>query len=161
MNCKKVKNFLFADYLDGELESGLREKIKSHLETCASCRDLEGRIKKLTLLSFKEAVQKEVPESIWVAIKQKLSQIPPERAGIFSRIKESLTIFSEKKYAFAWGYTLIIFLLVFSFFMRGFMISHQLRDYFSQQIDFYVLLENEQVENGNNLENLAEVYYYE
>jgi len=45
MRCTKAKR-LISPYMDGELDSGLKQSLESHMDNCGSCRgELEGAMK--------------------------------------------------------------------------------------------------------------------
>ncbi|MDD5094172.1 MAG: anti-sigma factor [Dehalococcoidia bacterium] len=76
MKCQEVNKRLLA-YLDGELTSGERQEIKSHLDTCLQCRqELESASATVNQLqqAFEVATMEAVPSpQVWARIKQKLS----------------------------------------------------------------------------------------
>lgn len=66
MKCKHAQDLILTEYLDLSL---LRPELKSHLESCAECRQFEAAAREVTMASFEKAERLPVPERLWEKIK--------------------------------------------------------------------------------------------
>jgi anti-sigma factor RsiW len=114
MNCKKIKELLLTDYLDGELKDALSEKIKNHLEGCSSCRSLEESLRRQVVRPFKVVQETQAPPYIWERIKDSIRQ-EKSRQGLLGRLREikiPFLAFPRPVFALATACAIILIVLV-------------------------------------------------
>lgn len=71
MDCKKVKDLLMTDYLDGSATEEERLDAKEHLAACLSCRRLEERfLAQHKILQHAKALK--VPDHLWQNIQNRI-----------------------------------------------------------------------------------------
>lgn len=80
MNCKKVRESIQLEYMDGEAPAAISEEIKRHLKDCAECRAFQHMVKETVSEPFKKAGLLQPPERVWLGIKEAI-----EHAGIADR----------------------------------------------------------------------------
>jgi anti-sigma factor RsiW len=73
MNCEKVRELLLADYTDNELDEAARARVSAHLESCASCKAYEVRIRKSAVEPFKGVRQMAPGEHVWKEIERSIA----------------------------------------------------------------------------------------
>ncbi|MBN2483926.1 MAG: zf-HC2 domain-containing protein [Candidatus Omnitrophica bacterium] len=75
MNCKKIKDIIITDYIDGQLTSRIRQQIDGHLDRCEECRAFAQKVKETVVLPFKPAAQPEdPPEFVWERIRSSVQK---------------------------------------------------------------------------------------
>ncbi len=75
MRCKRIREIILTDYVDGTLKGdGLRE-VESHLGSCAECRRLAEEARSASSI-FKAAPRHEAPPGVWNAIREAISTGP-------------------------------------------------------------------------------------
>jgi predicted anti-sigma-YlaC factor YlaD len=142
MDCKKIKELLMSDYLDGEAACRLKEKIQAHIKVCAGCRDLEQLLLKKARRPFQGYGKEQPPERIWQGIKEAIAQEEacdtaalPERAIDFLRNH----LFARKP-AFAL-LTVSTFILLAAWFSgAAFYRQRMVKEYITQQSQYLVSL---------------------
>jgi len=72
MDCKKVRELILMDYLDGEANDGLRSQINIHFARCHSCREFSFLAKDNLLKPFNNISKAKLPESVWQRIKEEI-----------------------------------------------------------------------------------------
>jgi len=130
MNCKKVKELLMTDYVDGELRSDIQQKIKQHLASCSDCRRLEESLQKKAIEPFRNAQKVQAPDIVWEGIKEAIAT--PQEAPVF--------IIRRPAFALA-AVAMLIFLT--TIFVRPFFISPgPVTEYIEEQAEFFAYLDN-------------------
>jgi len=152
MNCKRTKELLLTDYLDKQAGLELRTEVEGHLKICPECRRLEEEIRKAIVLPFKDAKGPQAPEFLWLNIKERIAQRESSKRSLLDWLRERLQVFSFPAPALTFASTTVILLAVFGLIAKQNMDKNQIGDYFSQQINFYSVLNNGS-ENGDNKES--------
>lgn len=80
MDCKKAKELIMTDYIDGRLLGTALKEVETHIASCADCRALAGELAK-TLGAFKTVKPEAAPSGLWYKIRAEISAEP---AGQFS-----------------------------------------------------------------------------
>jgi len=153
MNCKKVRELLLTDYLDQQAGLELKTEVEGHLRTCLECRRLEEEIRMAIVLPLKDAKGPQVPEFLWLNIKERIAQRESSKRSLWDWLREKLQVFSLPKPALAFASTMVILLSVIGLIAKQNMDKNQISDYFSQQMSFYSVLNNG-TENGDNQESV-------
>ena len=143
MNCKKIQKFILTDYTDGELDKALKEKIALHIDSCASCRQLETELKKQVIDPLRKTENVEAPEALWDRIKEFIEV--PEREKVGLNIQEFLDgLFAARKPVLA-VISLLVVLLVGAIFTRSYLTEQNAMNVYKQdQLEFL-----ESLTNGN------------
>jgi len=152
MNCKRTRELLLTDYLDQQTELKLRTEVEGHLKICPECRHLEEEIRRAIVLPFKDAERPQVPQSVWLNIRERIAQRESNKGSLWDWLREKLQVFSLPAPALTFASTTVILLAVFGLLAKQNMDKNQINDYFSQQISFYSVLNNG-LENGDNKES--------
>ena len=152
MNCKKIRELLLTDYLDQQTELKLRTEAEGHLNICPECRRLEEEIRRAIVLPFKDAKGPQVPQSVWLNIRERIAQRESSKGSLWDWLREKLRVFSLPAPALTFASTTVILLAIFGLLAKQNMDKNQISDYFSQQISFYSVLNNG-LENGDNKES--------
>src|SRR5262245_44676147 len=71
-DCKRLKDLILTDYVDGEADPAVKNEIESHLSAFGECRRFAEDVQKNLVGSFKAAPRAQVPERVWSAISQQL-----------------------------------------------------------------------------------------
>ncbi len=93
-NCKKYKDLILTNYIDGEMDTEMKQQVDSHLLVCPNCRRFAEEVNHFLVASFKNAVRKNVPEHLWLLVKENIEKENRlnEKAGNFiHRLMESLS----------------------------------------------------------------------
>lgn len=137
MDCKKARELLLTDYVDGEVSVSIRNEIKLHLKGCAACQALEQKVLGVRK-HFREIKPVKPPEELWSSIKESLSKEQVRYEGsLVSRaidfIHSSLWL---RKPAFALSTIITVILLAVA--VMHFQTPRQrlVKDYLRQQSDF-------------------------
>lgn len=150
MNCKKIQELLLTDYLDKEADVKIRVAIQRHLGECSACKDFEERLRLSAVSPFKNSVTPKVPPEIWLNIKDQILERQSSKLSLVDVIRERLKIFSLPRPALAYASAIAISLIIIGVFVKYNADRSQIRDYFSQQVEFYDTFSAEE-ENGNSL----------
>ncbi|MFH2012338.1 MAG: hypothetical protein ABIJ37_06540 [Pseudomonadota bacterium] len=65
MNCKKAKNLILTDYLDGYIKGKAKNAIEDHIEQCNDCREFFAIARKAVIEPFDGIVREKTPEFVW------------------------------------------------------------------------------------------------
>ena len=130
MNCKKIKDLLITDYIDGELSSDIKYKVEQHLLNCSECRRFEEVLQKKVLEPFRGVQKVQPPDVVWEGIKESI--VTPKESPIF--------IIRRPVFALAAAVALIF--LTTTFTARLFFINtKQVTEYIEEQADFFTYLD--------------------
>ena len=72
--CKKFREFILTDYIDGQAGSRMVKQLEKHLHDCSACRELVKAVKDKTVMPFALARRQEVPPDLWSSIKGRIEQ---------------------------------------------------------------------------------------
>ena len=72
--CKKYRDIILTDHIDGELDKNAQAQVVQHLAVCPGCRALAEQVRQDMVLPFKQAGREAVPEHVWVSIKEKIEK---------------------------------------------------------------------------------------
>jgi len=75
MNCKKIEELIFTDYVDGNLKGHVLEELEAHLRSCPNCQKLAGELESTGKL-FRESSRKKAPAGLWYKIRAEISAKP-------------------------------------------------------------------------------------
>ncbi|MCX5656812.1 MAG: hypothetical protein NTZ48_01040 [Candidatus Omnitrophica bacterium] len=117
MQCRKIREVLKTDYLDGEVNVRKQQIIDEHLVQCPECRKLGKELQAQRLL-FQKANRQQVPERLWqnihnAIVEEGLNRETSVNRGVLWRLRES--IWSPRPvFALAGALMVIIFVVVFA-----------------------------------------------
>ncbi|MBN2452806.1 MAG: zf-HC2 domain-containing protein [Candidatus Omnitrophica bacterium] len=147
MDCKKVRDLLFTDYVDGELAAIVRSEVEAHISRCAACRELEKRVHSGAIEPFRASVREEPPAYIFERIRERVTAGRPVRQSIAELIA-SLCHNPGPIAAFAAAVAVIIALVV-AVPVAG---KNPLNEYLDEQMGYITNLDAEEV-NGYGIFN--------
>lgn len=107
MKCKHVKKMI-SEYMDGELDEKMQEKVKEHLASCNECKRLSEAVQRSAFSPFEGAGKVSPPSEVWQSVKEAITE---KRAGFIDALREELsTIFTRRRLvpAFASSAVLLI-----------------------------------------------------
>ena len=112
MNCKKIQELLITDYLDGELDQVLCNRIHQHISGCIHCRQFEERI-----VPFHGIRHIEPPTRVWENICEKITteQMLPQGNWfeyLLERLREFLLIHRQPVFATVTVFTIMVIALM-------------------------------------------------
>jgi len=144
MKCKRARDLILSDYIDGELKGSLRIELEQHLAGCGDCRRFKEIAEKKAAAPFRSSKTIEPPESVWQYIKEsiqeegRISRYSPNRAMAFFAGRQAL------------AGALIALMLIGAIFVKShFYTRDDLNGYIEEQIEFLTLLEADDVEYTN------------
>ncbi|MEE9605655.1 MAG: zf-HC2 domain-containing protein [Candidatus Scalindua sp.] len=113
MNCKKVKELILTDYLDGQVNEEQKRQIEKHLASCGPCKEYELLAKKTVIDPFNNAKRIRPSEVVWHKIKEQIEEEQQELASPFAdlirRIKSFLYV---PKPAFVVATIMVVLLII-------------------------------------------------
>jgi len=74
MDCKKVREWLLSDYLDGELDGTGRQGAEEHLKQCNACRQFQAETASAALRPFKNLPRLQPSEAVWENLNKVLDE---------------------------------------------------------------------------------------
>ncbi|MEK7273668.1 MAG: zf-HC2 domain-containing protein [Candidatus Desantisbacteria bacterium] len=103
MNCKKIQELLLTDYLDGELNTMILDRIEQHMDSCIHCRQFEQEIQ-IVRLPFEKVRYIEPPTRVWEGVREKIvaEQLLLQDslfACLVERLREFLFIYRQPIFA--------------------------------------------------------------
>lgn len=81
MKCGRVREFLAADYLDGELGAEARTEVERHLDACPGCRRFGEEVRRLAVEPLRNTPRLAAPASLWPKVMQAIER-EGERGGL-------------------------------------------------------------------------------
>ena len=93
MNCRKSRELLFTDYLDGQMDGKEKAQIETHLEYCPKCREFLVSARKVGPELFRNASPANPPEYIWRRLKETILTEEKVRASFSENIFERVRAF--------------------------------------------------------------------
>ncbi len=75
MNCKKMKELILTDYVDGRLAGRALEELELHLGSCQDCHALVEELRAAGKL-FRAVGQEEPPSEVWYKIRAEIGAAP-------------------------------------------------------------------------------------
>lgn len=82
MDCNKMEEIIFTDYIDGRLAGQALKDAQDHLASCSRCRDLASELASIGA-EFKKSGHEEPPARLWERILSEINRPPP--AAVFAR----------------------------------------------------------------------------
>ena len=82
MDCKKMEEVIFTDYIDGKLEGGAFREAEEHLASCAKCRGLAQELASVAE-SLRNVRREEPPARIWEKVRAGITVPEREPAWAF------------------------------------------------------------------------------
>ena len=151
MRCGRVKKIILAGYMDGEVSTKVREKVKAHIRECAECEVFEKKVREIVITPFAGAERYFPSESVWGNIKSAIETKP--RAGFWEAglewFRENLAF---RRSVFT-GATVAMILMAFVF--RG--VYNQAKDseissFLNEEMDFFDSLDES---NGSLVDDIG------
>ncbi len=153
MNCKRIRELVMTDYIDGEASAEVQKEIREHLSICNQCRQFERALQEMAIEPFKKAKEIRPPESVWRSIKESIEEKPSE--GLFAGLKNSLgIIFGIRKPVIA-AVVIALIIIIAGVFIRLPLNNQQVvSGYLEEQIEFISYLDADETNyfNGEQLD---------
>lgn len=97
MKCKKIKELILTDYLDGQMDEEQKKQIEKHLASCVHCKEYELVTRKTVIEPFSNTERLNPPEIIWHKIKEQIEEKQQQElsspfADLIRRIKSLLYV---------------------------------------------------------------------
>ncbi len=146
MNCKKIKEIVATDYIDGQLDIAVRQEIEKHLTQCKGCREFALELEEESKFLLEGLEQFVPPESVWHNIEDFVTSKREsfDLRSIPARVFEFLGGF--RKPAFALASSLVILIVALSI-LRQPQGGQEVTAYFEDGAEFIFYLSDES-ENG-------------
>lgn len=156
--CKRFKDLILTDYMDGEIVNSTKDLIDAHLLVCSDCRRLTEEIRNLTV-PLREAKREAAPAYLWSSIKERIEKeiSLTEKAGDFiTRLVEN---FFSPRLAPVMA-TIAVSLLVGSIYFNHFRVN-QIKDKEQGEYLIYLMDSAEAFADSNNngSESPIETYF--
>lgn len=117
MNCKKAKDLILTDYIDGELDQRAKDEIDAHLSACRECFVFAESLKKDVAAPIRHAARQNVPEDLWRLVKSRIEEErhpAKEPRPVFEFIT---SLFVVRRPALGLAGVVVLFLIVSSIFI--------------------------------------------
>lgn len=113
MDCKRMKETILTDYVDGKLKDDALREVESHLGSCPECRALAEEARSDSLL-LRAAPRHEAPPRVWDSIRAAMGAVPEKKRlawGIWERLRALLS-HPRPVFVMATAVALLLFALV-------------------------------------------------
>jgi len=88
MNCKKIRELIITDYIDGQIAQGIKKEVEEHLAICSKCRQFKQTVLKEAIEPFKRAEEVRPPDYLWYRIKDAIAaRGEKESLSVFRRVR--------------------------------------------------------------------------
>ena len=84
MNCKKVKELILTDYLDGQMDKEQETLIDNHLADCVDCMEYKLIVRKTAFSPFSNPERHKPPDALWHKIKEQIEEEQQESTSPFA-----------------------------------------------------------------------------
>ncbi|MFA6320309.1 MAG: zf-HC2 domain-containing protein [Candidatus Omnitrophota bacterium] len=113
MNCKKIRQVILTDYLDGEMDAKGKSLIDEHMAKCPVCKSFYLNVKKASEEVFLNAKCANPPEYVWRRIKEGILSEREKKKSFVPDILSGLkSILYIPKPAFAIASVLILVIAI-------------------------------------------------
>jgi len=143
MNCKKIRELIMTDYLDGEISQRLKEEVEKHLSSCYRCREFKQTVMKEAVEPFRVSGENKPPDYLWYRIKDAIAaKEEKEAVSVFRRMRifwEHIFSFPKPVFALATISAVILTAVV----LTKLPLNNQktVNKYLEEQLDFLVNLD--------------------
>jgi hypothetical protein len=72
MSCRKIRDLITTDYLDGELEGSVHQQVEEHLKRCPACLEYKEKVLQASIKPFQDAKEIAPPHVVWEKIEEHL-----------------------------------------------------------------------------------------
>lgn len=120
MRCKRMKEIILTEYIDGKLKGDALQEVESHLGLCPGCRRLAEEAMSVSSL-FKSAKRHEAPPKVWNAVRAAVNT-GPARTRFAWRIPErlrSMLLHPKPAFVIYTATALILFAVTIAYLMPG------------------------------------------
>jgi len=69
MRCDKAREILMTDFIDGQIDNGLKKEVELHLKTCQGCREAADSMRDVLTRPFSSIKKEKVPGHLWDGIR--------------------------------------------------------------------------------------------
>ena len=144
MKCKKIRELIMTDYLDGEITEELRQQVDEHVKTCPGCRELLQAVRTGVSAPLQGAELMRPPESVWSAIKEKIEERESESVLELARDR-FFELFTIRRPVLAVVTVMLLFVIAIGVYTGTSLFEKRYVDtYIEDQMDFLYSL------NGGN-----------
>lgn len=154
MKCKKIRDILLTEYIDGRADETIKMETERHLKECNECGEYYKVLKEKVVAPLRKAERVEAPEGTWEGVRDRIIQRELDKRKIpaFLNIRKPAMVLIS---------TLVLLVLVFG--GAGYMKytgERSLNDYIEGQASFLLALsEGTDIDNGNGFGTSIEEYF--
>lgn len=139
MNCKKARELILTDYIDGELKPELRKEIEGHLHLCKGCRKLLCDLQESAVKPFKQLEELVPPEAVWDNIREAIREKEENVFSLsdwFRQVLGRISYIPRPAFAVTMA-TAVIVMGVFFWWRSSYMSRNGMIDCFVDQASFF------------------------
>ncbi len=154
MNCKRIKELLMTDYIDGEMSAESQKQLKQHLNSCDKCRQFEETLQKTVVEPFKKAQEFKPPEAVWDRIRTAITAQETQTESFLERLRNRLfRVFYIPRPVFAAAAIMTVILITAAVIFTKLVFDNQkiASAYLHEQIQFLSYLDAG-YSNGNGID---------
>lgn len=119
--CKRFRDMILTDYLDGELDTESRERLEAHLSVCPACQAFAREAKRELEVPFEKVQPEPVPDQVWRKIRSRIEAESAPRNVVGDILEKVFRLLLRPQLVPA-------YIVLFMFFFSGaFMIHNQIR----------------------------------
>jgi predicted anti-sigma-YlaC factor YlaD len=143
MNCKRIRELLLTDYLDGESPASERREIEEHLQGCAKCRFFAQSVREKISQPLRQLKEIQPPETVWQQIRETIVRQEAETSAtsFLEKLWDALAAnFLAHRPAYAVSTVLAVSLAIVVFLHSPLRREMVVSDYLRQQTTFMASL---------------------
>jgi len=164
MKCQKIRQYLLADYSDGEVEEEINIEIGHHLKGCEECYSFSISVKELVLDPFENMPLMPLPQQVWTNIEKRIEDTQTAEKNLENVTSPQILMHLNSLFLFIFSKRLIgiAFVIIFVLFSVKFLnkeVKNQINisgELYKEEMEYVIsssLLEEEaQVNFGTKIE---------
>lgn len=146
MDCKKIRELILTDYIDGEADPQIKKEIEEHLSTCSQCRIFEKAAREFTVEPFEKAQRERPPEYLWGKIRASIEEKRPKK--ILADAVDNLSLLLRRPQPLFVAATIMVLVLMATVATKSFFnAENAVNSYLDSQMEFLSYLDG-YTENG-------------
>jgi len=91
MKCRKIRELILSDYIDGELDERTEKAVREHIAGCAGCAAFEKNVRGAVVEPFQMGLREKVPETLWNSVRAAIVE-EGMRASAFEVVTRNLRV---------------------------------------------------------------------
>lgn len=141
MKCKKIREILMTDYIDGEIDTLLKTKVEDHIKGCKGCFMAKNELEANISAPLRGAELIKPPEELWHKIKDAIEEeVPTEKNFEITNVLREL--FIARRPAMVAVTAIALFLVIGGLTRSHYVKKDMLNSYFAEQVEFVDSLNN-------------------